>query len=200
MTTTESALRADPRPLLARVLDQTGALIADTDESQSSLPTPCAEFDVGALVGHLQGVVRRIGVVLAGRPFFEAPSHVDSTDWAADWADGRAGTDAVLADDESLTRAVTVPWGQVPGAAAIGSYVGELAVHSWDLAAATDRTDALDGELAVIALAAYQQMLPAEPRGGQIPFAAPVPVPDGADAYARLVAWTGRDPYWTTAA
>ncbi|TDE94896.1 TIGR03086 family protein [Occultella glacieicola] len=197
MTSTATAPRTDPRPLLARALDQTGALIAGTEVDQSSLPTPCDEFDVAALVGHLQGVVRRIGVVLEGRPFHEAPSHVDSTDWVGDWESGRAATDAVLADDESLTRTVTVPWGQVPGAAAVGSYLGELTVHAWDLAAATGRTDGLDGGLAEIALAAYERMLPAEPRGGDVPFGDPVPVPADADPYARLVAWTGRDPFWT---
>lgn len=186
----------DPRPLLARALDQTGQLIGGTDPAQGPLPTPCADFDVAALIGHLLGVVRRIGVVLDGRPFHQAPSHVDSTDWAADWATGRAATDQIIEDDSTLTRMVTVPWGEVPGAAAIGSYIGELAVHAWDLASATGRTDQLDAALATAVLPAYLQMVPAEPRGDQIPFGPVVPVTGDAAPYARLVAWTGRDPQW----
>ncbi|GAA1511493.1 hypothetical protein [Nocardioides humi] len=38
--------------------------------------------------------------------------------------------------------------------------------------------------------------MPAEPRGGEIPFGPVVPVADDAPAYDRLVAWTGRDPQW----
>lgn len=186
----------DLRPQLARALDQTGRLIETTDPAQGSRPTPCGELDVAGLVGHLLGVSRRIGVVLDGRPFHEAPSHIDSTDWPADWATGRAATDAVLADDSNLARMVTVPWGTVPGAAAVGSYIGELTVHCWDLAAATGRVDELDNELAEMSLRSYQQFVPAEPRGGEIPFGPVVPVPDNADAYDRLVGWTGRDPQW----
>lgn len=186
----------DPRPLLTRALDQTGQLIAGTDPAQGSLPTPCADFDVAALIGHLLGVVRRIGVVLDGRPFYEAPSHVDSTNWTADWGTGRAATDRIVADDSALTRMVTVPWGEVSGAGAIGSYVGELTVHGWDLASATSRTDQLDAALATAVLPAYQQMVPAEPRGDQIPFGPVVPITDDAAPYARLVGWTGRDPHW----
>lgn len=194
-----TAFQADPRPLLARALDQVGDLIEGTDAAQGALPTPCANFDVAALVGHLLGVVRRIGVVLDGRPFYEAPSHLDSTDWSADWASGRAGTERILADAGNLTRIVTVPWGQESGADVLASYVGELTVHSWDLATATGRTDQLDPELADAALPAYQRKVPAEPRGGQIPFGPVVPVADDADPYAKLVAWTGRDPFWTAA-
>lgn len=196
MTASAATNQNDPRPMLARALDQTGELIDGIDPAQGSLTTPCDGFDVAALVGHLLGVVRRIGVVLDGRPFHQAPSHLDSTDWSGDWAAGRAATDQILADDGTLTRMVTVPWGEVTGAAAIGSYIGELTVHSWDLASATGRTDQLDAALATASLPAYQQMVPAEPRGEHIPFGPVVPVADDADPYSRLAGWTGRDPHW----
>ncbi|WP_029136599.1 TIGR03086 family metal-binding protein [Nakamurella lactea] len=198
-TPTETAATAyepDPRPQLARALDQAGRLIDGTDPAQGSLPTPCADFDVAAVVGHLLGVVRRIGVVLDGRPFYEAPSHLDSTDWSADWATGRAGTEQVLADAGNLSRTVTVPWGEELGADVLASYVGEMTVHSWDIAVATGRLEQLDPELATVALSTYRRKVPAEPRGGQIPFGPVVPVSDDAAPYARLVGWTGRDPQW----
>lgn len=196
-TTTDAV--PDLRPMLARAMDQAGRLIDGTDPAQGSLPTPCDDFDVATLIGHLLGVVRRIGVVLDGRPFYEAPSLLESTDWSADWASGRAATEQIIAVDSNQTRVVTVPWGEVTGGAALATYVGELGVHAWDLAVATGRTDQLDDELATAALAPYQQKVPAEPRGGQIPFGPVVPVPDDADPYARLVAWTGRDPEWVAA-
>lgn len=186
----------DPRPLLGAALDQAGDLIASATPDQAGLPTPCDDYDVQALIGHMQAVVRRIGVVLSGQPFWSVPREIESTDWVADWAAGRAATEAVLADDECLTREVTVPWGTVPGASAAASYIGELSVHSWDLATALGKADVLNEALATAALPAYMEKVPAEPRGPEIPFGPVVEVGEDATPYERLVAWTGRDPRW----
>ena len=43
-------------------------------------------------------------------------------------------------------------------------------------------------------LAVARQILPPEPRGGEIPFGPPVPVPADAGPYAQLAAWLGRQP------
>ena len=186
----------DPRPLLGAALDQAGAVIATVNPEQATLPTPCDDYDVNQLIGHMQAVVRRIGVVLSGQPFWSVPRELETSDWLADWAAGRAATDAVLADDSCLTREVTVPWGTVAGASAAASYIGELSVHSWDLATALGRTDMLNDALATAALPAYMDKVPAEPRGPEIPFGPVVEVGDDATPYERLVAWTGRDPRW----
>lgn len=186
----------DPRKPLAAALDQAGSLIAAVQPDQAHLPTPCDEYDVSQLIGHLQAVVRRIGVVLDGKPFWSVPREIESTDWIEDWKAGRAATEAVLADDAILTREVSVPWGTVPGASAAASYIGELSVHSWDLATAIGRLDLLDDSLATAALPAYMDKVPAEPRGPEIPFGPVVEVGEDATPYERLVAWTGRDPRW----
>ena len=144
----------------------------------------------------MQAVVRRIGVVLSGQPFWSVPREMETTDWVADWAAGRAETDAVLADDACLTREVIVPWGTVPGASAAASYIGELSVHSWDLAMAIGKPELLNDALATAALPAYMEKVPAEPRGPEIPFGPVVEVGPNAGPYERLVAWTGRDPRW----
>lgn len=184
----------DPRPALAKAFDQMGALITTTDPADADRPTPCDEYTVGQLIEHVQAVVRRIGAVLAGEPFWSVPQSIPSPDWAADWAEGRRVTDAVLADDAFLTREVELPWGRADGASAAASYIGELTVHAWDLAVATGREADLDPALAVGALAPYQAMVPAERRGGDIPFSPVVEVGADAGPYERLVAWTGRDP------
>ena len=46
---------ADTIALLERALDQTAGLIAAIDASQAALATPCAGWDVRALVSHLAG-------------------------------------------------------------------------------------------------------------------------------------------------
>ncbi|WP_043653180.1 TIGR03086 family metal-binding protein [Nocardia thailandica] len=194
-TDTSVTTLPDLRPELARALDQTGRLIAGTDPAAAGDPTPCDEFDVATLIAHLQAVVRRIGVVIAGEPFDSVPSMRTSVDWAGEWARGRAATDAVLAVDANLDRVVRVPWGEVPARAAIASYIGELVTHGWDLAVATGRRDELDPALADVALPATLTKIP-EQRGEGIPFGPVVAVPDDAPAYDRLIAWSGRNPAW----
>lgn len=202
MTTTENTQAAstdsatDPRPVLDQALDQMGRLITETDPSIAASPTPCSEYDVAALVAHLQAVVLRIGAVVRGEPFWSVPREVASTDWAEDWAAGRRATDTALAAAD-LDRLVTVPWGEVPLRGAVGSYVSELATHAWDLAVATGRVDRLDPLLAEAALTAAKAKIPAEPRGDDIPFGPVVEVGPDATAYEQLVAWCGRDPRWT---
>lgn len=191
----------DPRAALTAALDQIDALVAGLRDDQATAATPCSDFDVAALVGHLRGVEDRVAHVLAGGHFAEVlsqrPSDGTVADWVAELRSLRARVDEVIADDEMLTREVSVPWGQAPAAAAIGGYVGELTVHAWDLARATGREDVLDPALAETALPIYHQILPTElPRGGDIPFGDVVDVPTDASAYDRLVAFTGRDPQW----
>jgi uncharacterized protein (TIGR03086 family) len=192
----------DPRPLLIRALDQIGPLVAGTAPEHLDRPTPCDDWDVRALLGHLVGVHRRIAHVGAGGHFSDVPadpaagSSVD--DPAAALAAARADIDRVWGldgrDDTVLDRELTVPWGTMPGRFVGFGYVQELTVHAWDLAAATDRTGGLDEDLAAATEETSHRMLPAEPRGGPIPFGPPVPVADGAAPYARLVAWLGREP------
>jgi uncharacterized protein (TIGR03086 family) len=98
---------------------------------------------------------------------------------------------AVWTDDSRLDALVTVPWGQVPGRAAVWGYLSEALVHGWDLAVATRQRPEADPGTAEAVLAQMQRVLPAEPRGGPIPFAAPVSPRPGAGPTERLANWCG---------
>jgi uncharacterized protein (TIGR03086 family) len=124
---------------------------------------------------------------------------VPDRDWGAA---ARTAADDVLdvwADPALLTRQLTLPYGTHTGAVAMATYTGELATHTWDLAAATGRTPAWDDDVLAVTLAAMRRILPAEGRGPGVPFGPVVPVADDAPPIDRLVAWQGRDPAWTPA-
>lgn len=181
--------------MLALALDQTQAMIDTIGADDLALPTPCPEYDVRTLLGHLMTVVARINLALTGENPLSIPTVTPGvTDFAGVWKERRAVVDETLSDPAVLTVTCTVPWGTVPGAAAIRAYTGELTTHSWDLAKATSRTDLLDDALAEYCLPLVQQALPAERRGGPIPFGPVVEVPADAPAYDRLVGWQGRQP------
>ena len=187
----------DPRPGLGRALAQTGRLIDAVGPDQGAAPTPCAEYDVQDLVSHLLSVVRRIDLALRGGNALDVPLLTDADDQVAAWASYRRALESTLADDEVLARSCRLPWGTLPGAAAIGAYTGEFATHGWDLATAIDRQDLLDERLAESCLPMARQFVPAEHRGGEIPFGPVVAVPADAPAYSQLAGWMGREPAWS---
>ena len=184
----------DPRPMFLRALDQTQALIDAVEPGDLGLPTPCAEYDVRTLLGHQLAVLDRIDTALNGGNPVELPMVTTTDDVTGVWKERRTKLEATLTAGTILGRTCTVPWGTVPGAVAIAGYTGELTVHSWDLAKATGRVDELDDDLATYLLPLVQRAIPAEPRGGHIPFGPVVPVADDASPYDRLVAWEGRRP------
>lgn len=181
--------------MLVLALDQTQAMIDTIGAADLDRPTPCAEYDVRTLLGHLMTVVRRIDLALTGNDPLSIPTVTPGvTDFAGTWKEHRATLDETLADDTILTRICKLPWATLPGAGAITAYTGELTTHSWDLAKATNRTELLDDRLAEYCLPLVQQFIPAEPRGGHVPFGPVVEVGPEASAYDKLVAWEGRKP------
>jgi uncharacterized protein (TIGR03086 family) len=184
----------DPRSSYRAALDWVSGLADAVRPDQLDLPTPCTEYDVRALLGHLITTVRRAVAIAEGSSPFDVPvvvTGVPDADLAATYAhDAKLALDA-WADDARLDAVVTVPWGQVPGRGAVGAYTNETLVHGWDLAVATGQDSETDPELAAAVLAVAQRAIPAEPRGGHVPFAPPVePAPD-AGPTERLANWSG---------
>ncbi|MYX46320.1 TIGR03086 family protein, partial [Streptomyces sp. SID89] len=56
----------DPRPLLLSALDQLERLVGRLDTARLDRETPCAEYDLRALLGHTVGAVHRIAYVGEG--------------------------------------------------------------------------------------------------------------------------------------
>ena len=184
----------DPRARLAESQAWVAGLIDAVTPEQLAAPTPCDEWDVRALLEHLLAVQGRIEAVPRGEDINALPRFIDlpSGDAAAAFRAAAVRAQDAWSDDASLTRAVTVPWGTVPGASALEGYVREHLAHGWDLAVATGQNPEADADLAAFGLATAREGVPAEPRGGFIPFEAVVePAPD-AGPTERLANWLGR--------
>jgi uncharacterized protein (TIGR03086 family) len=182
----------DPRPLYADALTWVAGLVARTEGLAK--PTPCAEYDVRALLGHIVATVRRARVVGEDGDVFDEPvvvTGVPDDGWPDALAAATEKTLAVWADDALLDRPSTVPWGRVPGRGAVWGYLNEALVHGWDLAVATGQDAEADPVVAEAALAAVQMFLPAEMRGGEIPFNEVVEPAPGAGPTERLANWSG---------
>ncbi|MGW2723320.1 TIGR03086 family metal-binding protein [Streptomyces sp. NPDC001492] len=187
----------DPRPVYTRATEQAAALIKTVRPEQLAGPTPCTEFDVRTLLSHMVGGTLRIAVVgeggdgLAVRPFMDG---VADDDWTAVYDEVRTRVLKAWAGDDRMEAPVRVPWGEVPGRAALSGYVMELVTHTWDLSESLGHPLELDPELAAFALATARRVLPDPQRDEQTPFADLLPAPEGADSYSQLAAWLGRAP------
>jgi uncharacterized protein (TIGR03086 family) len=180
--------------LFADALEQAERVVARVTPDQFGLPTPCAEWDVQTLLGHLLAVVQRAERAADGRPVAAVPGvvAVDTRRWAAGFA--AAASKAGHAWAAAGPAAVPAPWGLLPGPVVLSGFVLEVVAHTADLAVSTGSPEPLDPRLATAALRVAERLAPAALRSGGRAFADPVPAPPGADAYGRLAAFLGRTP------
>ena len=191
---------ADPRPVYERAARQLAALVAATPPGRLDAPTPCGDYEVRSLLGHVVNGALRVATAVegGGADGEDVPAWAESLPperWAGACEESRDRMAAAWADDAKLDVPVTIPWGRMPGRIVLAGSVMETVAHSWDLAKAIGREDLLDPGLGEFALAVARQALPAEGRGRR-PFGDVREAPEDADVYARLAAWLGRDPDW----
>ncbi|MEV0741814.1 TIGR03086 family metal-binding protein [Streptomyces sp. NPDC050549] len=187
----------DPRGGLFKAVDLVGETLAAVRPEQYALATPCPDYSVRDMANHLVSVLRRLTVMGTGGSFMSVPHFapdVADGQWAEALAVSRKEFDAVWSDDAVLGREIGLPWGPVPGVAAAVIYTNEFVLHAWDLVKATGQTPVWDPEMLAAPLAAMHHAVPAEPRGGQVPFGPVVEVPEDAPGIDRLVGWYGRRP------
>ncbi|GAA3592790.1 TIGR03086 family metal-binding protein [Kineosporia mesophila] len=187
---------------LTSVLDQLADLVAEVEPSRYGAPTPCPEFDVAVLRNH----------ILAWAQFFAASfEHPDGSGERPD-VDGYeapaspAEAADVLRDASRRIAAcvaagvadqpVTMFGGAMPGSMSLGMCLGEYVVHGHDLALATGLAWDPPAEAVAAALDFLPSMLTDEYRGPDQSFGYAVEVPATAPALDRIVALSGRDPYW----
>jgi len=187
----------DPREIHRRAMAQTESIVAAVGPGQLGLPTPCAEYDVRALLSHVVGGLNRVAIAGEGGDALARPARADDVPddgWLAAYRAAADRAVAASADDAKLDALVELPWGKVPGRVAVAGYGQEILTHGWDLAQATGQPTERDPELASWALAGAKRILPPDARGAEVPFGPVVEAPPGAGPYAQLAAWLGRQP------
>ncbi|KAA0099638.1 TIGR03086 family protein [Mycolicibacterium sp. P1-18] len=155
-------------------------------DDQLGLPTPCRDYDVAALAGHLADSLTRLsgaaGVVVTAPAGGAITGLVDAARRAvADWR--RRGTDGEVSFA-----------GRTMAAHDLLGVIGlEFVVHGWDFATAVGDTFDVPDELAddILHLAFKTVTSQSRRNAG---FDEPVPIGADARALDRLLAFTGRDP------
>jgi uncharacterized protein (TIGR03086 family) len=164
-------------------------VIAGVRAEQYGDKTPCAEWTVHDLLGHMIGVVAGLGAAAAGK----APEQFElARDPAVQFHAAAASTLAAWRTPGVLDRVVDAGPGPIPGRVLAGINLLDTATHTWDLATATGQPSALPDDVARAALEASVATITPEIRPGR--FAAEIAVPAAASPTDRLVAFLGRTP------
>lgn len=178
---------------LRQAFASTRAILEEVRRDQLGLPTPCASWDVAALINHFVGTARW------------AASTVSAEDGPADW-DFAAG-DFVAAYDDSIEMVLAafrvdgvldgefvLPFGAYSGARMLSLTVREQFIHGWDLARSIGRPANLLPELATDLLSDARVEITDELRGPDtVAFFGPaVDAGDDACPADRLATFLGR--------
>ncbi|MFD9132177.1 TIGR03086 family metal-binding protein [Streptomyces bottropensis] len=190
-----------PAPLdLAPQARAVARLARGVRDDQLSDPTPCPEYAVRHILGHLLGLAaafrdaarKDLGPTTDTNPQAALP------DIGPDWREAlprvldelaEAWQDPAAWVGETRAGGVSLP-GEIAGAVA----ADELVVHGWDLARATGQAYDPD-PAALTATHAFLAASADDPARGEI-FGPVQPVPDDAPLLDRAIGLSGRDPLW----
>ena len=178
---------------LNQALQSTLAVLTKVGPGDLDAATPCASWDVRALVSHFVGSARWWAALVGGQ---DAAADADyaAGDAVAAYEESSRLAVAAFAVEGALDKTVLLPFGEFPGAVLRDLAATEQFVHGWDLARAIGYPAALDPELASWLLSRARLVITEAYRGpdGQALFGPVVEAPAGACPADQLAAFLGR--------
>ncbi|RJQ82251.1 TIGR03086 family protein [Pseudonocardiaceae bacterium YIM PH 21723] len=181
--------------LLVLAGDSAVPVVAGVRDDQLGAPTPCGDYTVKDLLNHLMHVV--IGFqaypTKGSADFTSTPDYLGE---GGDWRDRFAGEVGRLIHAWALPGAEEGTAGSMDmPARTLGEMVlGDVLVHSWDLAAATGQSYVPDERVVGELAGPVAEMAPMARQYGV--YGPEVAVAHGASPFESLLAVTGRDPRW----
>jgi uncharacterized protein (TIGR03086 family) len=180
--------------LLAAAAERAVPVVRGVDERQLGGATPCSGYTVGELLNHFFDVVVNFAALGRKKPsaFAARPDYLGTGDWRERFADE---VDLLVAAwgapgaEEGTTGAMHQSARTVGCMALL-----DLTVHAWDLARATGQAYAADPAGVATLAGIIDELAPAARDAGM--FDEPVRTAPDAAPFERLLAATGRDPYW----
>jgi uncharacterized protein (TIGR03086 family) len=178
---------------LDQAFDSTLAVLANVEPGQLDAPTPCASWDVRALINHFVGTARWwAAMVSGGREATDAD--YASGDFVAAYQESIQIATAAFEAEGALDKTVALPFGEFPGIVLRGFAALDQFAHGWDLARAIGQHTDLDPGLAAALLGQSRLVITDALRGpdGQAPFGPVREAPAGSGSADQLAAFLGR--------
>ena len=178
-----------------RALLNTGRIVVGVRPEDLPKPTPCKDWDVRLLLNHIIGGNKMFAEVARG-------GRVDSSGVMDDYTLPDPGSNYIASADDvlaawaepgALERRVHMPFGDIPGSAAVSIHFLDIVVHGWDLARATGQDTTIEPDLAAEALDISHGLLSPELRATGV-FGPEIPISEDNPLHDRLAAFMGRRP------
>jgi uncharacterized protein (TIGR03086 family) len=174
---------------LEQTFDHAHDVIGNVRADQYDAPTPCPDWAVRDLLGHMIGVVANLGAAASGTQPTEFALGADP---AAQFREAAGSALAAWRTPGVLDKVVDFGAGPMPGRAVAGINLLDTATHTWDVATSTGQPPTLPDRVAIAALEASRATISPEIRPGR--FGAEVPAAPDAGPTEQLVAFLGRRP------
>jgi len=179
-----------------RAVAATGRIVAQVTPEHLGRPTPCGDWTLEVLLGHM--VAHNHGFAAAARGLPADPAVWDGADLGGDPAEAyRRSADEVTAAfaaaRDATHRFEIHGYGAFTAKTSVGMHFVDFLVHGWDVAASIGADRTLDAELSGAALEIALRWPYDRPDAA---FGVRVPVPPEAPVDQRLVAYLGREPGW----
>lgn len=176
---------------LAIIIPKLREIGARIQPSQLDAPTPCKDFTVAGVLGHMTGLASGFAPMFRGQePPNDTPEPDDTTEVARFDSAMEDLLDAVQSPG-ALDRTIQTPGGEMSGAVFARLVAFDGLVHGWDLATSTGQPWDLDDELVADVDGFARQAITDEMRDGDA-FATEQQPTDNATPVQRLVAFSGR--------
>jgi uncharacterized protein (TIGR03086 family) len=168
-------------------------VVAGVDAHSLARPTPCASWDVRAVLDHLVGATWMFTLVNQGQAAGEDVRSLGDGDPAAVLADAADANLAAWRAPGAFDGDRTYPFGTFPADAGAMMNLSEVVVHTWDVATALGVDASIDPAVAEMVYRFYRP-LSLEPYRAHGAFGAEVPADAGDPPADRLLALLGRQP------
>jgi uncharacterized protein (TIGR03086 family) len=179
---------------LSRSFAAVGEVISKIQPEQWTAPTPCVDWTVGQVVGHLVGMNRVFAAMLADEPPPSRDRAVVGDDLEQAYRESAAALQIAFSQPGVLDRTYRSPLGAATGADRLQIRMYDLLAHGWDIAQAIGQPMQLPDDAAEQALAFARVQLTDDVRPGR--FAPEQMIATQALAPDRLAAFLGRRPDW----
>lgn len=185
--------------LYRRSLVEFTSRVQKVQPHQWSGPTPCAEWDVGALVNHVVGEDRWTVPLFGGATIAEVGAAFEGdllgTEPVGNAIEAAEQATAVVSEPGALQRTVHLSFGDTPAEEYVWQLLADHLVHAWDLTVAIGAEPRLDPDVVSACATWFAAREELYRQAGVI--SDRTAVPDSADDQDRLLSSFGRDPRWT---
>jgi uncharacterized protein (TIGR03086 family) len=193
---------ADDLSLFQSAIEEFGARVRAVTDDQWSAATPCRDWSVADLVGHLIDEHNWVPPLLDGLELAQAREVVrqasaqrdhrnDEDDPASEWLEACNASERAWRRPGVLDMRVYLSRGLTPARVYLSEMMVDLTVHGWDLGVAIGYPERLPDELASYVLSSVREMGNLSASGM---FDEPMQIADSATDLEKLIALTGRDP------